>query len=43
MLRHPGSTYAAVGGAHQSDRNNTLGVFTRLREGLLPLGGQATG
>ena len=40
---HPGSLYAALGGAHQSDRNPTLDVSTRLRVGLLPLGGQATG
>ena len=40
---HPGSSYAAVGGAHQSDRNPTLDESTSLRVGLLPLGGQATG
>ena len=27
---HPGYAYAAVGGAHQSDRNPTLDVSTRL-------------
>ena len=40
---HSGSSYAAVGGAHQSDCNPTLDVYTRLQVGLLPLGGQATG
>ena len=40
---HPGSSYAAMGGAHQSDCNPTLDVSTCLRVGLLPLGGQATG
>ena len=39
---HPGSLYAAVGGAQQSDCNPTLDVSTRLRVGLLPLGVQAT-
>ena len=43
VCRHPGSSYAAVGGAHQSDRNPNLDVSTRLRVGLFPLGGQATG
>ena len=38
-----GSSYAAVGGAHQSDNNPTIDVSTRLRVGLFPLGGQATG
>ena len=40
---YPGSSYAAVGGVHQSDRNHTLDVSTYLRVGLFPLGGQATG
>ena len=40
---YPGSSYAAIGGAHQSDCNPTLDVATRLCVGLLPLGGQATG
>ena len=40
---HPGSSYAAVGGVHKSDRNPTLDVSTHLRVGMLPLGGQATG
>ena len=40
---HPGFLYAAVGGAHQSDRSPTLDVSTRLRVGLFPLDGQATG
>ena len=40
---YPGLLYAAVGGAHHSDRNPTLGVSTRLRVGLLTLGVQATG
>ena len=43
LRRHPGSSYAAVGGAHQSDRNPNLDVSARLRVGLFPLGGQATG
>ena len=43
VRRHPGSSYAAVGGAHQSDRNPTLDVSARLRVGLFPLGSQATG
>ena len=42
VLWHLGSLYAAVGGAHQSDRNSTLDVSTRLRVGLITLGGQAT-
>ena len=37
---NPVSLYAAVGGAHQSDRNPTLDVPTRLRVELLPLGVQ---
>ena len=40
---HLGSSYAAMGGVHQSDCNPTLDVSTRLRVGLLPLAGQATG
>ena len=32
-----------MGGTHQSDCNPTLDVFTRLRLGLLPLGGQTNG
>ena len=40
---HLVSSYATVGGAHQSDRNPTLDVSARLRVGLFPLGGQATG
>ena len=40
---YPGSSYAAVGGAHQSDCNPTLDVSTRLRVVLLPIGGQSTG
>ena len=43
VRRHLGSSYAAVGGAHQSDRNPTLGVSECLRVGLFPLVGQATG
>ena len=37
---HPGSSYAEVGGAHQSNRNPTIDVSTCLRLGLPPLGGQ---
>ena len=40
---NPGSLYAAMGGAHQSDYNPTLDVCTCLRVGLFPLSGQATG
>ena len=40
---HPGSLYAAVGGAHQSYYNPTLEISTRLQVGLLQLDGQATG
>ena len=40
---HPGFSYTAVGGAHQSDHNPTLDVSAHLRVGLFPLGGQATG
>ena len=40
---HPGYSYAAMGSAQQSDCNPTLDLSTRLRVGLLPLGGQATG
>ena len=40
---HPGSSYAAMGGAHQSDCNPTIDVSARLQVGLIPLGGQATG
>ena len=43
VRRHPGSSCAAVGGVHQSDRNPTLDVLARLRVELFPLGGQATG
>ena len=43
VRQYPGSPYAAVGGAHQSDRNTTLDVRTRIWIWLLPLGGQATG
>ena len=32
-----------LGGAHQGDYNPTLDVSTRLRVGMPPLGGQATG
>ena len=39
---HPGSSYAVVGGAHQSDHNTTLDVYALLRAGLFPLGGQET-
>ena len=39
----PGSSDAAMSGAHQSDCNDTLDVATRLRVGLLILGGKATG
>ena len=42
VLWQPGSSYAGVGGVHQSDRNRTLDVSTRLQVGLSPLGGQAT-
>ena len=31
VFRHPGSSYAAVGGAHQSDCNPTLDLSARLR------------
>ena len=30
VLWYPGSSYAAVGGVHQSDRNPSLDVSTRL-------------
>ena len=43
VRRHPGSSYAVIGGAHQSDRNPTLDVSARFIVGLFPLGGQATG
>ena len=43
VLRHLGSSYAVVDGAHQSDHNPNLDVSTRLIAGLFPLGGQATG
>ena len=43
VRRNPGSSYAAVCGAHQSDCNPTLDVPARIIVGLLPLGGQATG
>ena len=39
---HLGSWYAAVGGAHQSDRNPTLDVSARLTVGFFPLSVQAT-
>ena len=39
VRRHLGSSYAALGGAHQSDRNPTLDVPARLRVGFFPLGG----
>ena len=42
MSRHPGSSYVAVGGAHQSDRNPTLDVSALVRVRLFPLGGQET-
>ena len=37
VLRHPGSSYAAVGGAHQSYRNPTIDVSARLRVGFFTL------
>ena len=40
---HPGYSYAAVGGAHQTDRNPTLDISACLRVGLFPLGGKVTG
>ena len=40
---HLGSSYEAVGGAHQSDRNLTLDVSASLKVGFFPLGGQASG
>ena len=40
---HPGSSYTAMVGAHQSDCNPNLDISTRLQVGLLQLGGQATG
>ena len=40
---YPGSSYAAVVGAHQSDRNPNIYVSTRLRVVMFPFGGQATG
>ena len=40
---HPGSSYTAIGGAHQSDFNPTLDIPTRLQVVLIPLGGQANG
>ena len=43
VCHHLGSSYEAVGGAHQSDCNTTLDVSARLRVRLFPLGGQATG
>ena len=43
VRRHPGSLYAAVGGAHQSDQNPTLDVSACLKVGMFQLGGQATG
>ena len=42
VLRHPGSPYAAVIGAHQSGYNPTLDVPAHIIVSLLPLGGQAT-
>ena len=43
VRQHLGYSYAAVGGAHQSDCNPTIDVSARLRVGLFPLGGQTTG
>ena len=43
VLRHPGSLYAAVSGAHQSDCNPTLDIPACLRFRLPPLLGQETG
>ena len=42
VRQHLGSSYATVGGAHQSDSNTTHDLSTRLRVGLFSLGGQAT-
>ena len=34
VRRHPGSLYAVVGGAHQSNHNTAIDVFARLRLGI---------